>query len=349
MRKTFLPLLLVFVLSLTACSNASVMAQPPASSSEPVPSVSEPRVTEPSVTSSTGDSNLRTGSKTEEAIETTSVPSPETSAAEIVFETPTEQPTTPAVEPSTAELSIEQPETESPKADAPQTTPAPPVFPMPSTQPPATSSPEPSPVSAQPSRKYDMSDPNVKAYPIYATAKTATEFKAGMAEIGMGTWNSSTEIIAIQKNDDPDYMVDGMTFYDWRMKPIQEWVDNYLAINGFSYKGKTDYEKTSIIRKMIEDGLLEEFIGLWRPSFKFTEGDCVPRAEAMDFLMIAMDFSLLNSNGVGCNAHGVAHATNAYWDSEVDAIRFIDADFGFDVWNLFIDELDEKGFTLRVY
>lgn len=195
--------------------------------------------------------------------------------------------------------------------------------------------------SIVPARQYDMSDPNVKKYPIYATAKTAEEFKAG--SVG---WQSASEIVASQK--DPDNMVDGMTFYEWRMKPIQEWVDAYVSANGLSYKNKTDYEKTAIIRYLLEDGgnrnggRLEEMIGLWRPNFQFSSGDCAPRAEALQFLMIAMDFELIKT--VSC-IWGEAHATNAYWDSTVGAIRFVDAESP-GSWNCFVDELDEWNFIL---
>lgn len=204
--------------------------------------------------------------------------------------------------------------------------------------PPKVESPTPTPA---PTCQYDMNDPNVKKYPIYATAKSAEEFKAG--SIG---WQSAAEIIAHQKS--PDNMIDGQTFYDWRMKPIQEWLDAYVSANGLSYKNKTDYEKTAIIRYLIEDGgnhnggRLEEMIGLWRPDFQFSSGDCAPRAEALQFLMIAMDFQLIKT--VSCT-WGEAHATNAYWDSTVSAIRFVDAD-SFSSWNCFIDELDEWNFIL---
>ncbi|GHV40594.1 hypothetical protein FACS189490_06000 [Clostridia bacterium] len=196
-------------------------------------------------------------------------------------------------------------------------------------------------------RKYDMNDINVCKYPIYATAKSASAFKAGMATLDIVGWRSASETIKIQSNDDPDYMIDGKTFYDWRMRAIKTWVDKYLAANSLTYKDKTDYEKTAIIKKIDEDGTLEEFINLWRPSFKFTTGDCGPRAEALNFLMIALDFELFDS--VGCTVQ-LAHATNAYWDSTVGAIRFIDAPGnGWGVWNLFIDEIDERGMILDKY
>ncbi len=197
---------------------------------------------------------------------------------------------------------------------------------------------------------YDMSDPNVKAYPIYATARTAAEFQAGMAAAGKSNWRSAAETIAIQRNDDPDYLIDGKTFYDWRMKPIQTWVDKYLKDNNISAVDKTDYEKTAIIRKIAEDETrYEEFIGLWRAGFRFARDaagnidpstNCVPRAEAVKFLMIAMDFKLFDTVGSDI------HAFNAYWDDEAGAVRFIDTYLGANLWNLYVDELDSIGHIL---
>ena len=210
-----------------------------------------------------------------------------------------------------------------------------PTTPPPTTSPSAPSTPTSPPL--QPGRQFDMNDLNVQKHPIYATAKTIAELR-----VGAPRWRSAAETIATQKNDDPDYTIDGQTFYDWRMKPIQEWVDSYIASNSLSYKNKTDYEKTAIIRHVIENGRFEEFIGLWRPGFVFTSGDCVPRAEAVDFLMIAMDFQLFA--GIHCT-WGVAHATNAYWDSTVGAVRFVDAESA-SSWNCFVDELDEWNFIL---
>jgi hypothetical protein len=105
----------------------------------------------------------------------------------------------------------------------------------------------------------------------------------------------------------------------------------------------TDYEKTYVIRQIVEDGEFEEFVGQWYPGFRTTGGDCVPRAHAINFIMIAMDFELFRTVGGKVN---LSHVWNAYWDSTVGAIRFVDAGLSFDVWNLFIDELDEKGFLL---
>jgi hypothetical protein len=240
--------------------------------------------------------------------------------------------TAPTAEPSgttkpadTTKPAETQKPTETQKPAEPTTTP---------TQP-ATETPKPEDSPKQTGRAYDMNDPNVKAFLIYATAKSAAELKAALG------WQSAAEIIANQK--DPDNTIDGVLFYDLRMKPIQEWVDTYVAANGLSYKGKTDYQKTAIIKHIVESGRFEEFIGLWEPGFKFTSGDCAPRANAVRFLMIAMDFKLFGT--VSCTVN-VAHATNAYWDSEANAVRFVDSDLGFGVWNLYVDELDEMGFTL---
>ena len=205
------------------------------------------------------------------------------------------------------------------------------------TPPPAT--PEPTPTPAAPGRTYNMDDPNVQKHPIYATAGSAVELQAGSPG-----WRSAAEIIAEQKRDHEDYLIDGMTFYEWRMAPIQAWVDSYVSANGLSYKGKTDFEKTAIIRHIVESGRLEELIGLWRPNFQFTTDDCVPLAEAVEFMMIAMDFGMFKS--VPCTVN-LPHATNGYWDSTVGAIRFIDANLSFDVWNIFVDGLYEKGFKLH--
>ena len=66
----------------------------------------------------------------------------------------------------------------------------------------------------------------------------------------------------------------------------------------------------------------------------------------MRWLMIVMDFELFDTIGCVVVRH---HSTNAYWDSEVNAIRFVDAELGFGVWNLYVDELDEKNFILWRY
>lgn len=194
----------------------------------------------------------------------------------------------------------------------------------------------------QSAHQYDMSDPNVKKHPIYVTAKTAEELVKANPNGTSGGWRFTAERLAAMKNDDPDYMIDGKTFYDWRMKPIQKWVDAYIAANGLSYKNKTDYEKTAIIKHIVENGRLEEFIGLWRSGFQFTSGDCVPVAEAVDFLMLSMSFELFV--GIHCT-WGEAHATNAYWDSIAGGVRFVDAG-NLSSWNCFVDELDEWNFIL---
>jgi hypothetical protein len=207
-------------------------------------------------------------------------------------------------------------------------------------------------------RTYDMSDPNVQKRLIYATAKTPEELAEANPKGVSGRWKSAAEIIASMKRPDNFVPValagrEGVNSYDWGMKPVQEWVDNYLAKNGLTYEGKTDYEKTAIIRQICEDGgnnnggRLEEFMGLSRPGFRFgsidDRGDCVPRSDAIYSLMIAMDFRLFSV--INCTVN-VAHATNAYWDSTTGAVRFVDGNLSGNVWNLFVDELDEKGLTL---
>jgi hypothetical protein len=139
-------------------------------------------------------------------------------------------------------------------------------------------------------------------------------------------------------------MIDGKMFYDRRMKPIQEWVDKYLADNGLSIKGKTDYEKTAIIKHVIEGGRFDEFINLWRPRFIFTTDDCVPIAEATHFISMSLD---VESCAIVHCVVAKAHAVNAYWDSAMGAVRFIDGNIaGGGVWNVFVDELDEAGYKL---
>jgi opacity protein-like surface antigen len=210
---------------------------------------------------------------------------------------------------------------------------------------------------ASPARQFDMSDPNVQKRPIYATTKTPEELAEANPKGVSGRWRSATEIIESMKRPDNFVPValagrEGVNSYDWGMKPVQEWVDNYLVENGLTYEGKTDYEKTAIIRQLCEDGgnnnggRLEEFIGLSRPNFRFGNndiGDCVSRSDAVYSLMIAMDFRLFSV--VNCTV-GTAHATNAYWDPTAEAVRFVDGNLSGGVWNLFVDELDEKGFIL---
>jgi hypothetical protein len=176
--------------------------------------------------------------------------------------------------------------------------------------------------------QFNMNDPNVQAFPILATARTADELRAGSRG-----WQSATEIKAEMHDTHPDRLVDGMTVYEWRFKAIFEWVDRYLALNNINIAGMSDYEKTAVIRKIIEEGRLEEFIGLWRPNFRFTNGNCASRAEAVRLLMLAMDFELFRTVS---GRVGIAHGWNAYWDSTVGAVRFVDADLGFGVWNAFI-------------
>jgi hypothetical protein len=198
-----------------------------------------------------------------------------------------------------------------------------------------------------PRREFNMDDPNVQIRPIFATARTMEELMASEEQrltVTNGGWQSAAEVIASQQNDDPDNLIDGMTAYEYRTVPIRLWLDGFLVTRGLSFEGKTDYEKTAIIRQIIEEGRLEEFIGLWRPDFRFTSGDCVPRSQAVRLLMLAMDFELFRT--IGTTVGGVAHATNAYWDSTTNTVRFIDADLGFGVWNLFVDEIATRNFIL---
>ncbi|GHU52516.1 hypothetical protein FACS1894132_02340 [Clostridia bacterium] len=356
-RPRFLPLLLAFVMlvTLSACNKntqGGSSTDPPTSTPEPAVEVTAstpPASEKPSENVTEAPTEQSTEPKTEPPKEVLSASEPPKADAPKATASPKPAGTTKPVETSkpaetqkpTASQKSEQKPTETQKpTEQPTTTPTQPDTPEPTTTPKAEDPPK------QTGRAYDMNDPNVKKYPIYATAKNAAEFKAGMAAIGK-TWKSAAEIIANQK--DPDNTIDGVLFYDLRMKPIQEWVDAYVAANGLSYKGKTDYQKTAIIKHVVENGRFEEFIGLWRPGFNFADfnasagGSCVPRSEAVQFLMVAMGFKLLNS--VGCMA-GEEHVTNAYWDSEANAVRFVDSDLGFGVWNLYVDELDEMGFVL---
>jgi hypothetical protein len=190
-------------------------------------------------------------------------------------------------------------------------------------------------------REFDMNDPNVQAFSIFATARTAEELRAG--DRG---WQSAAEIKVDMHDTHPDRLVDGMTVYEWRFKPIFAWVDNYLATNRIDIAGMTDYEKTTVIRQIIEDGRLEEFIGLWQPNFRFGatgRGNCVSRAHAVQFMLIAMDFELFRLIGGHVN---LSHAWNAYWYETVGGVRFVDADLGFGVWNIFIDELAARNFII---
>lgn len=211
--------------------------------------------------------------------------------------------------------------------------------------------PTPQPPTA-PLRQFNMNDPNVQLIPNYANARTSDELRAlEEARLGIptGGWRSAVEIITQQQNNHPDYMIGSQTFYEWRMMPIRNWVNGYLATNGISVSNMTDYQKTAVIRRIIEDGKLEEFIGLWRPNFRFTQNDCVPRAEAIRFLMIAMDFELIKTiNGWVERFSFPAHSWNAYWCSTAGAIRFVDEDLRNGVWNTFADELDALGFALIV-
>ncbi|MDR0979990.1 MAG: hypothetical protein LBM12_02450 [Candidatus Nomurabacteria bacterium] len=203
----------------------------------------------------------------------------------------------------------------------------------------------------QPSHQYDWNDPNVSTHPIYATATSAVDLQSG----GEG-WKSAAEIIAQQK--DPDNIVNGQLFYDLRMAPIQAWVDQYLADNGLSIAGKTDYEKTKIViwRLASDVPKLEEFVQLWRPGFKFARkadgtldgtDDCTPRAEACRFLMIAMDFEMINTLWCDAGAGPGTHVVNGFWDSGREEVLFMDLLFAADGSSrqqiMQLDELDENG------
>ncbi|GHU87247.1 hypothetical protein FACS1894202_01170 [Clostridia bacterium] len=190
--------------------------------------------------------------------------------------------------------------------------------------------------------KYDMNDPNVKKYPFYATAKTAVEFQADMLAVGQLSWKSAAEVIKHQK--DPDNMIDGMTFYDWRMKPIQKWVDNYCAANGLSYAKKTDDEKMAIVWSIRDSGRFEEFIGLWLPGFVLSDTDCAPISDAGIFLMTAMDFELFDN--VSGTINSSPHGWNAYWSSTLGAIKHFDLDLDYGRKGAYTDELDEFGYRL---
>jgi len=208
-------------------------------------------------------------------------------------------------------------------------------------EPPATTHP------TEPRREFNMNDLNVQIRPIFATARTMEELMASEEQrltVINGGWRSAAETRATMHDDHPDRLVDGMTMYEFQLRPIFEWVNNYLAANDIDISSMTDYEKTTVIRRIIEEGRLEEFIGLWRPNFRFTRGDCVPRSQAVSFLMLTMDFELFRT--IGTTVGGVAHATNAYWDSTTNTVRFIDADLGFGVWNLFVDEIATRNFIL---
>ena len=267
---------------------------------------------------------------------------PESTVSSAPSATSSALPTAPATsQPSTSSA----PTTTAPKpTEAPTSTSAAP----PATSKPAEETPKPSeppktaPATTTPApsgHQFDMNDPNVRKHPIYAMAKTIVELR-----VGAPRWRSAAETIAIQKNTDPDYMIDGKTFYDWRMKPIQEWVDNYVTANGLSYKNKTDHQKTAIIKHVIDNGRFEEFIGLWRPGFRHSDTDCVPRAEGIQFMMVALNFEFFDiTSGLSGKS---PHAWNGYWDSSVGVVRFLDANPSAGVWNLYIDELDEQGHTL---
>jgi hypothetical protein len=207
----------------------------------------------------------------------------------------------------------------------------------------AETTPEPTLTQAPtvPTRQFDMNDPNVQAFPIFATARTAEELR-----VGDRGWQSAAEIKVDMHDTHPDRLVDGMTVYEWRFRPIFAWVDNYLATNRITIANMTDYEKTVVIRQIIEEELLEEFIGLWQPGFRHHSRDCVPRAHAIRFMMIAMDFELIKTIGITDTAGASSHSANAYWDSAIGAARFVDANLSLNIWNIFVDELVSRNFII---
>jgi len=201
-------------------------------------------------------------------------------------------------------------------------------------EPPTTSQP------TEPRREFNMNDPNVQTFPILATARTPEELREGT----LG-WGSAADTRAIMHDEHPDRLVDGMTVYEWRLRPIFAWMDEYKATRGICIEGWTDYQKTQVIHWVIEDGLLEEFIGLWRPGFRHSPDDCVPRSEGVAFMMLAMDFELYRQIS---GRHGASpHTINAFWDAEAVAVRFIDANPVVGIWNLFVDELIDRRYTIN--
>ncbi|MCL2225097.1 MAG: S-layer homology domain-containing protein [Defluviitaleaceae bacterium] len=218
--------------------------------------------------------------------------------------------------------------------------------------PPTVYQPAPPPqMPTAPSRQFDMTDPNVQLIPNFALARTADELRALEEQrLGVedGGWRNAAEVRAAMHDTHPDRLVNGQTVYEWRFRPIFAWVHSYLEHHNADIMQMTDYQKTQEIRAIIEDGLLEEFIGLWHPNFRFGEtpgGDCAVIAEAIYFLMLAMDFELFR---IVTGRINLPHGWNAYWDSTVGAIRFVDGNLNFGVWNLFADELSERGFTFWV-
>jgi len=198
-------------------------------------------------------------------------------------------------------------------------------------------------------RVFDMYDRNVLIQPIFATARSALELQSEHV-----SWRSAEEAIARSKREHHDALIDGMTGFEWGlMQQRLDWVNNFMEFRNLSIEGMTDYEKTAIIWRIIDEGLLEEFINIWEPNFRIAgnPNPCVPLARGINSLMVALDFELFRTVGGRVYSNtprpGVAHAWNAYWDSTVGAVRFLDAQRGFGVWNLFVDELDERGFTLR--
>ena len=187
---------------------------------------------------------------------------------------------------------------------------------------------------------YDMSDPNVQKFPELTTSRPDSLSEA---------WRSAEEVRSFLKQDGLNQLTNGKTLYERCMRPIEEWVDKYMATHGLSVEGKSDYEKTEIIKAITADAsTMEELIQFWEPDFHFSTGDCVVRANAVQFLMVALDFERFRIAVVQFRPD-LTHATNAYWDASSGAIRFIDdPGNGWGVWNLFLDELDENSGAILI-
>ena len=203
-----------------------------------------------------------------------------------------------------------------------------------------TANPVPTPSFDLSSRSYDMSDPNVQKHP-----ELTTSTLSGLP----GNWRSADEVKATSKRDVPEGQVNGEMFYERCMRPIETWVDIYVSAHNLSVTGMTDYEKSEVVKAIVSDEpALGELIRIWEPGFRFSEGDCVQRARAVQFLMAALDFERFHIVVVQFRPD-LTHATNAYWDASSGAIRFIDAPGNkWGVWNLFLDELDENSGAILI-
>jgi len=189
------------------------------------------------------------------------------------------------------------------------------------------------------SRKYDMSDPNVEKYPEIVEARTMMELQV----FNPNGWGSAAWYNSLMKSDNA--LFDGATYYDIEIAPRQAWVDNYMKENSLSYKDKTDYEKTVIIRRIIEDGSIDDFISIYETTFRYGRDHPIYKQEAVDRLMNAMDFQLI-AGIVSRNLDKPVIIT--YWDGSINAVRFLDADLESGVWNVFLDELDELGCSIGI-